>query len=108
MSTRHLSALWGRRSDTPSRLLDSLAFLEQEPLNAYLAQETEYLSAQQLNEFRKDAFVFRKRQMGLLPAERAHDEHVDRAVLVLTLEGRQEYERQFVSDGQSTRQRPSR
>jgi hypothetical protein len=95
----NLSALWGRRNNTSRRLLDSLAFLEHEPLDAYRAQESEHFSAEQLNDFRKDPFVFRKRQTGLLPKEKAYDQHVDRAVLILALEGRQEYERQFVSGG---------
>jgi len=79
--------------------LDSLGFLDREPLDAYRAQEAEHLTAQHLIDFRKDPFVFRKRQTGLLPAEKAHDHDVDRAALVLTLEGQQEYERQFISGG---------
>jgi hypothetical protein len=95
----NLSALWGRRGDVPSRLLDSLAFLDREPIAAFRAQETDHLTARQLNDFREDAFIFRKRELGLLPEEKAHDEHVDRAALVLALEGSQEYEQQFVSGG---------
>lgn len=94
-----LSALWGHRNGTSRRLLDSLAFLEREPLDVYHAQETEYFSAEQLNDFRKDPFIFRERQTGLLPKEKAHDQHVDRAAAVLALEGRREYERQFVTGG---------
>ena len=95
----NLSALWGHRNGTSRRLLDSLAFLEHESLDAYHAQESEHLSADQLNDFRKDPFIFRKCQVGLLPKEKAHDQHVDRAALVLALEGRQIYERQFVTGG---------
>ena len=93
------SSFWRHRNGTPRRLLDSLCFLDCEPLDAYLAQETEHLTADQLNEFRKDPFIFHKRQTGLLPGEKAHDQDMDRAAVVRTLESRHEFDRQFASGG---------
>lgn len=84
-----LSALWGRRNGTSRRLLDSLAFLAHEPLDAYHAQETEHFSAEQLNDFRKDPFIFRN------PLPRWRYESTSRPLRLVFSTGEMRWEARF-------------
>jgi hypothetical protein len=68
-------------------------------LETYNANEKDFLSCDQLNDFRSDAFLFYKRRQGLLPEEKPYDQAFDRAALVRILEGRQEFESQYISGG---------
>ena len=94
-----LTTLLKRRKDTMQSVFDSLDFLVQEPLEIFNANEKDFLSCNQLNDFRSDAFLFYKRRQGLLPEEKPYDQIFDRAALVRILEGRQQYDSQYISGG---------
>ncbi len=51
----------------------------------------DYLDSDQLGDFRENAFLFHKRQRGLVPPRRRYDETVNKAAIVRILQGRDHY-----------------
>jgi len=94
-----LTTLLKHRNGKSQSVFGTLDFLVQEPLEIYNANEKDFLSCDQLNDFRSDAFLFHKRRQGLLPEEKPYDQIFDRAALVRILEGRQQYDSQYISGG---------
>jgi hypothetical protein len=92
-----LASLWPGRNG--HALIEDLGFLRHEPEEEYRAKSRDYLDGEQLSDFREDAFLFHKRQRGLIPPQTQHDEKVDRAALVRILHGQDYYQAQYVIGG---------
>ncbi len=87
----------------PSRnralLIEDLGFLVQEPEEEYRSKSQDHLDSEQLGDFRQDAFLFHKRQRGLVPPRPQLDDEVDRAATVRILHGRDYYQAQYAFGG---------
>lgn len=94
-----LTTLLKRRNGKSQSVFGTLDFLVQEPLETYNAKEKDFLTSDQLNDFRSDAFLFHKRRQGVLPEEKSYDQVFDRAALIRILEDRQQYDSQYISGG---------
>jgi len=92
-----LLSLWSGHNG--QAVIEDLGFLLQEPEDEYRSKSAQYTDAEQLGDFRRDAFIFHKRQQGLLPERESDDGHVDRAAAVRILCGGQRYEAQFAIGG---------
>lgn len=92
-----LGMLWPGRNG--HRLVEDLSFLVHEPEEEYRARSQDYLDSEQLGDFREDAFLFHKRQRGLVPPRRRHDEEVDRAASMRVLHGPDHYRSQYALGG---------
>jgi len=90
-------SLWSGRNGRA--LTEDLGFLLEEPEDEYRLKSAHFTDAEQLEDFRRDAFLFRKRQQGLLPERKSHNGHVHRAAAVRILCGGQRYEAEFAIDG---------
>jgi len=89
-------SIWSGRNGRHDRhLVEDLGFLVQETEEEYRAKSTDYLDSEQLGDFRKDAFLFHKRQRGLAPPRPKYGDEVDRAALMCILRGRDHYRAQY-------------
>jgi len=93
---RLASLLFGRNGHP---LLEHLDFLVHEPEEAFRASASAYLDGEQLEDFRRDVFLFHQRQRGHLQRREPHDAHLQRAVAVRILRGRDALEDEFAVDG---------
>ena len=80
-------------------LIEDLGFLAHESDEEYRTKSRDYLDGEQLGAFREDAFLFHKRQTGLVPPHRRYDAQLDRAVQVRILRGREYYQNQYAFAG---------
>jgi hypothetical protein len=92
-----LPSLWPSRNG--HRLIEDLSFLVHESEEAYRVKSRDYLDSEQLGDFREDAFLFHKRQRGLVPPERRRDANVDYAAQVRVLRGPEYYQNQYAFAG---------
>ena len=76
-----------------------LSFLIREPADVYHAKAGEFLSAHALGEFRRCPALYHKKELGLIPDRDTTAYVVGRAAHTLILEGRQQYEREYVVGG---------
>ncbi len=88
-----LSSLWPSRNG--HKLIEDLGFLVHESEEVYRNKSKDYLDGEQLGDFREDAFLFHKRQRGLVPAHTYRSAKLDRAICVRILKGRDHYLRQY-------------
>ena len=86
------SLLFGRNGHP---LLEHFDFLIQESSEAFRASTAAYLDGEQLDDFRRDAFLFHQRRRGHLPRHEPHDAHIQRAAAVRILRGRDALEGEF-------------
>jgi len=70
-----------------------------EPWEAYHAARQTHLTSHALADFRKSPLLYRQKKLGLLPDHDSEAMITGRAVHCLTLEGEDEYKRQFVTGG---------
>ena len=87
-----MTSLWPSKNGR--RLIENLGFLVHELEEEYRAKSKDYLDSEQLGDFREDAFLFHKRQRGLVPPESYRDADVDRAAQICILLGRDYYQTQ--------------
>lgn len=76
-----------------------LQFLIREPAEVYHAKSTDFLTAHALAEFRRCPLLYRRNELGLIPARDSTAYIVGRAAHTLILEGRQRYEREYAVGG---------
>jgi hypothetical protein len=93
----NLGMLWPSRNG--QLVIEDLGFLVHEPEEEYRARSNEYLDCEQLGDFREDAFLYNKRQRGLVPPRPRYEDEVDRATVVRILRGREHYEAQYAFGG---------
>ncbi|GAB4240860.1 MAG: hypothetical protein OHK0028_19130 [Deltaproteobacteria bacterium] len=94
-----LPPVFRRRRCESGALVADLSFLIREPAEVYHAQGTRFLSSHQLAEFRRDPFLFRKKELGLVKEEDRPAYLIGRAAHSLVLEGRDVYESSFAVGG---------
>ena len=87
-----------RRKDGDA-FVEDLGFLIHEPADVYHAQAGKYLSSHLLAEFRRNALLFHKKELGLVHDEDRPAYVLGRAAHVLILEGREAYERAYAFGG---------
>ena len=92
-----MTSLWPSKNGR--RLIENLGFLVHELEEEYRAKSKDYLDSEQLGDFREDAFLFHKRQRGLVPPECYRDADVDRAAQMRILLGRDYYQTQYAFAG---------
>ncbi len=92
-----LGLLWPSRNG--QGLIEDLGFLAHEPEEDYRALSREYLDAEQLGDFREDAFLFHKRQRGLVPPPTRRGAELDAAAAVRIAQGRDQYLSSFAING---------
>lgn len=92
-----LSSLWPSRNGRA--LIEDFGFLVHEPEEEYRAKSRDYLDGEQLGDFRKDAFLFHKRERGLVSPQYRHNAELDRAIRTRILRGRDYYQAQYVFAG---------
>ncbi len=92
-----LGLLWPSRNG--HALIETFGFLGQETEEEYRAKSSDYLDSEQLGDFREDAFLFHKRQRGLVPPERHRDAQVDYAASVRILQGREYFQNHYAFAG---------
>jgi hypothetical protein len=92
-----LALLWP--SNHKRKLIENLGFLSHEPDEEYRTKSRDYLDSDQLGDFRQDAFLFHKRQRGLVPARSWRSAELDRAIQVRILQGRDHYQNQYAFAG---------
>ena len=92
-----LASLWP--SSHKRKLIEDLGFLSHEPEEEYRAKSTEHLDGDQLGDFRQDAFLFHKRQRGLVSPQTWRDAELDRAIQARILKGRDYYQNQYAFAG---------
>ena len=80
-------------------LIKDLSFLAQESEVEFRSKSQDYLDGEQLGDFREDAFLFHKRQRGLVPPRSLYDDEVDRAAAIRILRGRDHYQAQYAFGG---------
>lgn len=90
------SLLFGRNGHP---LLEHFDFLIHESEEAFRASAAAHLDGEQLDDFRRDAFLFHQRQRGHLQRREPHDAHFQRAAAVRILRGRDALENEFAVDG---------
>lgn len=93
----NLSSLWPGRNGRAT--VKDLGFLLEEPEEEYRSKAAEYTDAEQLDDFRNDAFLFHKRRQGLLPERNTENGHFERAAAMRILCGGQRYEAEFAIGG---------
>ena len=92
-----LASLLFNRNGHP--LFEHFDFLVHESEEAFRASGAEYLDGKQLDDFRRDAFVFHQRQRGHLPHDEPHDAHIERAAAVRILCGRDALDDEYAIGG---------
>ena len=92
-----LPSLWPSRNG--HTLIEDLGFLVHEPEEEYRIKSEKYLDGEQLGDFRQDAFLFHKRQRGLVPPRRSRDAELDRAAQMRILHGQDYYQSQYAFAG---------
>ncbi len=92
-----LASLWPSRNG--HTLIEDIGFLSHEPEEEYRVKSKEFLDGEQLRDFRADAFLFHKRQRGLVPPQSWHDDELDRAIQVRILRGREHYQGLYAFGG---------
>ena len=80
-------------------LLEHFDFLVHESEEAFRVSAGAYLDGKQLEDFRRDAFLFHQRQRGHLPQREPHDAELQRAAAVRILRGRNALEDEFAVGG---------
>lgn len=88
-----LASLWPSRNGRT--LIEDLDVLTHESEEDYRANSRRFLDGEQLGEFRENAFLFHKRQAGLLPPTYRRDADVDLAAQIRILYGRECYRNQY-------------
>lgn len=78
---------------------DYSAALLREPDSAYHARKGEYLTSHLLTDFRRCPFLFRQKQLGVIPDEDRPAYVVGRALHTLVLEGEQRFEDTYAVGG---------
>jgi len=79
--------------------LENLDFLIQEPADDYHAKAGTYLSSHRLADFRRNALLFHKKELGLIEEPDRPAYVLGRAAHVLILEGRDAYEENYAFGG---------
>lgn len=92
-----LGMLWPGRNG--HAVVEDLGFLSHEPEEEYRSKSQDHLDSEQLGDFREDAFLFHKRQRGLVPPRPQYEDEVDRAAVVRILRGRDHYQTQYAFGG---------
>lgn len=92
-----LGMLWPSRKGHV--VVEDLGSLTHEPEEEYRSKSQDHLDSEQLGDFRRDAFLFHKRQQGLLPDQSSNNGCVGRAAAVRILWGGQRYEAEFAIGG---------
>ena len=80
-------------------LIEDISFLGHESEEEYRDKSTDYLDGEQLSDFRNDAFLFHKRQRGLVPAYSSRSADLNRAIRMRILHGRDYYLNQYAFAG---------
>jgi len=93
----NLTALWQSRNG--HALVEDFGVLADESEEAYRTKSGQYLDGEQLGDFRQDAFLFHKRQCGLVPPERRRDAEVDQAIKIRILQGTECYRAHYAFAG---------
>lgn len=83
----------------PEAALMDLRFLHREPAETYHAKAKAHLSSHSLADFRRCPLLFRRKELGLIPARDSEAFFVGRAAHTLVLEGRQRFEAEFAIGG---------
>ncbi len=89
------AGLFKRRSTS----ITDLDFLIQEPADTYHGKAGQYLSSHRLADFRRNALLFHKKELGLIEEPDRPAYVVGRAAHVLILEGREVYEASYAFGG---------
>jgi hypothetical protein len=92
-------AVFRKRRGDGGNLVDDVGFLIREPADVYHAKSTCFLSSHQLADFRRNALLFRKKELGLIKDEDRPAYVIGRAAHVLILEGREAYEHGYAFGG---------
>jgi len=80
-------------------LLDDLSFLIREPEPVYRKRAKDHLTSHSLADFRKDPFLYHKKEQGLVVDEDRPAFALGRAAHTLILEGRDRYEAEYAFGG---------
>ena len=92
-----LASLWPSRNGRP--LIEDLGFLVHESEEEYRAKAQQCLDGEQLGDFSQDAFLFHKRQRGLVPPAVCSGNHLDSAILARMTRGEDAYRAEFAIGG---------
>ena len=87
-----------RRGESEPLEIDT-SFLIKEPAEAYHAKRGEFLTSHELADFRRNPFLYHKKQLGLVRDEDRPAYLIGRAAHTLVLEGREAYESQYAFGG---------
>jgi len=93
----NLSSLWPGRNGRA--LVENLEILSEEVEEEYRSKSAEYTDPAQLDDFRRDAYLFRKREQGLLKDRSSENGRVERAAAVRIFCGGRRYEDEFAIGG---------
>jgi len=95
----NIPAVFRKRRGDGDELVDDLSFLIREPADVYHAKAKGFLTSHQLADFRRNALLFHKKELGLVKDEDRPAYVIGRAAHVLILEGREAYEQGYAFGG---------